>query len=70
MILLGNDYSAEIETGRLDAGHGLLIHNDKGRYFQTDKKYDLLISGDTKCAYPIGIQNKNAFIVGKNQWRE
>jgi hypothetical protein len=67
MILLGNDYSAEIETGRMDAGHGLLIHNDKGRYFQTDKKYDLLISGDTKCAYPIGIQNKNAFIVGKNQ---
>ena len=69
LLLAGNDYSTEVETGRNDAGIGLLLRNQGGTSF---KSIPVLISGfyvpgDVKCVKRITINNKPCFIAGKNQ---
>jgi hypothetical protein len=66
ILLLGNDYSAEIETGRMDAGKGLWILNQEGNQFKTAQQCELIIKGDVKTAQPILIQGKKHYLIGKN----
>jgi enediyne biosynthesis protein E4 len=71
LLLAGNDYSTEVETGRNDAGIGLLLRNQGGTSF---KSIPVSISGfylpgDVKCVKRITINNKTCFIAGKNQGR-
>lgn len=66
ILLLGNDYSAEIETGRMDAGKGLWILNQEGKQFKTAQQCELIIKGDVKTAQPILIQGKKHYLIGKN----
>ena len=69
LLVAGNDYSSEVETGRNDAGIGLLLKSTG-----TDKFLPVpvtqggcYIPGDVKCLKKIMIHNKSCIIVGRNQ---
>lgn len=66
LLIMGNDYSAEIETGRMDAGKGLWILNLEGKQFKTNSSCELIIKGDVKTVQPIFVKGKKHFLVGKN----
>jgi hypothetical protein len=69
IIVAGNDYSAEVETGRNDAGIGLLMKNNGNRKFKSvvQNQSGLNISGDVKCIKQITVAGKKCLLIGKNQ---
>jgi enediyne biosynthesis protein E4 len=67
LLLVGNDYSAELETGINDAGIGLCLIGSKNGSFATDAAFDCYIPGDTRIINQIKIDGKWAYLVGKNQ---
>jgi enediyne biosynthesis protein E4 len=69
IIIAGNDYSSEVETGRYDAGIGLAIKNVGNQKYKslTANESGINISGDVKTLKTIIINGKPCFIVGKNQ---
>ena len=69
ILLAGNDYSTEVETGRNDAGIGLMLKYLGGGKFKTLSyvQSGFYVPGDVKCMLPITIGNKSCLIVGKNQ---
>ncbi|MBK7957341.1 MAG: FG-GAP repeat protein [Bacteroidetes bacterium] len=68
IILAGNTYAMEIETGQNDAGTGLILENRGKGYFksQTFQENGFFIPGDVKCFMPIEIQGKFTLIAAKN----
>ncbi len=68
LLLAGNNYSAEVETGRNDAGIGLtLINKGNGAFFTLPVlQSGFFFLGDVKCLEKIILNKKEAFIVGKN----
>ncbi len=69
ILLCGNDYSTEVETGRNDAGIGLLL---VGKGNQTYSPVDVLTSnfyvpGDSRCMEKIRVGHLDAFLIGKNK---
>ncbi len=68
LLLNGNDYSTEVETGRNDAGIGLLLLGEGNSEFKSIpvSKSGFFTQGDVKCMEKITIKNSPCFIVGKN----
>ena len=50
LILVGNDYNTEVETGRLDAGNGLIFNLSKNS-IRTAKRSGLDLSGDMRKVF-------------------
>jgi enediyne biosynthesis protein E4 len=68
LLLAGNDYSTEVETGRNDAGVGLMLKGKKDASYQsiTLSNSGYFVPGDVKCTYPIRIGMKDCLLVGRN----
>ena len=71
MLLAGNDYSTEVETGRNDAGIGLfLIGIGDGTFKSVSAENSgFYIPGDVKAMEEITINQKPCFVVSKNRDR-
>lgn len=69
LLLAGNDYSTEVETGRNDAGIGLLLFgNGKGDFKPVPvTESGFYVPGDVKCLESISIKGNRCFIAGKNK---
>lgn len=69
ILVAGNDFSSEVETGRNDAGVGLyLIGLGKGTFKpMAPVSSGLFIPGDVKSMVPMTIANKIHYVIGKNQ---
>jgi len=69
LLLAGNDYSTEVETGRNDAGIGLLLLGDgKGDFKPVSVlQSGFYVPGDVKCLERIMINGKRCYIAGKNK---
>lgn len=65
LLLSGNEYGVEIESGRIDAGRGCVLRRQDNQYqpiYHTG--YETL--GDVKSVHRITIRGEAAWIVGKN----
>ena len=71
MLLAGNDYSTEVETGRNDAGIGLLLIGIGDGNFKSvsAEKSGFYIPGDVKAMEEITINRKPCFVDSKNRDR-
>lgn len=67
LILSGNDYGAEIETGRNDAGIGLVLFGNSSGQWKNETKSGFYTPGDVRTVLPIQINAKQSWIVLKNQ---
>jgi len=69
LLLSGNDFSTEIETGRKDAGIGLFLSGQGNNKFKSLPVLEsgFYTPGDVKCMKKIIINNKPCIIIGKNQ---
>jgi hypothetical protein len=68
LLFAGNNYNTEVETGRNDAGIGLvLIGKGNGEFTSMPPiNSGFYIPGDVKCLEKITINGKAAYIAGKN----
>lgn len=66
LLLAGNDYNVEIETGRLDAGQGVVLENLDNKDFIVNHSNNFNMSGDVKSILPIKIKGEDALIIGRN----
>jgi len=66
LLLGGNDYNIEIETGRLDAGHGVILENVSDGNFSINHSNNFNLSGDVKVVRPITISGERALLIGRN----
>ncbi len=69
LLLAGNDYSTEVETGRNDAGIGLaLLGKGNGTFTSMSvTQSGFFIPGDVKCLEKIIVGGKTVFVAGKNK---
>ncbi len=69
LLVAGNDYSTEVESGRNDAGIGLFLKNFGNNKFRavSVNQSGFFVPGDVKYMKRIKINNKPCFIIGKNQ---
>lgn len=69
ILAAGNDYATEIESGRNDAGIGLVLNGQTTGKFKPMPvtQTGFYVPGDVKCMRKIKINNKPCIIVGKNQ---
>ena len=71
LVVAGNLYQSEIETGRADAGTGQVILNQGDRKFRTLRVYEagLYLPGDVKTLETIklGKEQQKGFLVGRNR---
>jgi hypothetical protein len=69
LILAGNDFSSEVETGRNDAGIGLYLAGMGDGQFKAmpTTESDLFVPGDVKTSVPIRVGNETLYVVGKNR---
>ena len=69
LLIAGNDYSTEVETGRGDAGIGLFLKRERGSDFKSIPvtQSGFYVPGDVKCMKSIIIHSKPSIIIGKNQ---
>ncbi len=69
ILLAGNNYSTEVETGRNDAGIGLaLIGRGDGSFGSLPvTQSGFFVPGDVKCLEKIIVGGKTIFIAGKNK---
>ena len=65
LIIAGNEYQAESNTGRYDASYGLLLKgNGKGNFTAVDiAGSGLIIDGDTKDMKVITVKNKGKLLL-------
>ena len=66
LLLSGNDYNIEIESGRLDAGKGVVFENRGEGNFIPIYNSGYITLGDVKIVKPIQINRQKAYLVGKN----
>ncbi len=68
IILVGNNYGMQVESGRIDAGTGLVLLGDGTGNFQPMKSIDsgFWANGDTRDLAPIIINGKKHFLVAVN----
>lgn len=68
ILLGGNNFSTEVETGRDDAGIGLVLKG-KGNFVFAPTSVNesgFFIPGDVKQIMPIQINNKKHYLIGNN----
>jgi enediyne biosynthesis protein E4 len=68
ILLAGNNYETEVETGRDDASIGIMLRGvESGKFKSVDvAQSGFNAFGNVRCMEPIIINNKQAFIIGKN----
>ncbi|WNH09204.1 FG-GAP repeat domain-containing protein [Thalassobellus suaedae] len=68
LLLVGNDYNTEVNSGRYDASIGhVLINDGKGSFkLLNNKDSGFSIIGDSKSIVKVQIKNKSLILVGKN----
>jgi enediyne biosynthesis protein E4 len=69
LLIAGNDYGMEVETGRYDAGNGLLLQNKGGGQFKAvaGRTSGFWAPGDARRVQPIALANgKKAVLVANN----
>ncbi|MEO8147350.1 MAG: hypothetical protein ABI723_06925 [Bacteroidia bacterium] len=68
LLLCGNNYAIEVETGRNDAGIGLVLLGTGNGEFKSIPvtQSGFFIPGNVKCLQKIMIKDKPAYIAGKN----
>lgn len=69
LVVAGNDFSSEVETGRNDAGIGLFLEGLGDGNFKAihNLSSGLFAPGDVKSMVPITIGQTIHLVVGKNQ---
>ncbi len=69
MVLSGNLYQSEIETGRADAGIGVVLINKGNREFEalTPHASGLFVQGDVKSSTKVKSKDKMLMVFGKNR---
>ncbi len=69
IIVAGNLYQSEIETGRADAGTGLVMINKGNRTFEPLNVYEsgLYVPGDVKSLNQLVINDENYMFIGINK---
>ncbi len=68
LVVGGNDYSTEVESGRNDAGIGLFLEGTNSKFkAEVVTQSGFYIPGDVKCMKKITVHNKPCIIVGKNK---
>lgn len=67
-ILIGNSYSPEVETGRYDAGTGLLLNNNgKGQFVTLNsQKTGLFTPHDARKIKMIGVEGDKSLVLVAN----
>lgn len=66
ILLAGNDVEIKSQPGRLDAFHGLILLNDKKRFFTIKKKRSFDISGAARNIEKININGIEYYIITIN----
>lgn len=66
LILIGNLHEISTQLGRLDALQGLVLENNGGGSFSWAPELALPVSGAGRVIEPLRIQNKEHFIIGRN----
>jgi len=68
LLLVGNNYSTEVETGRNDAGIGMVLQNAGNNNYKMIPvtSSGFYVPGDVKCLKKITIAGKPCIIAGKN----
>lgn len=66
LLLAGNDYHIEIESGRMDAGQGVVLINKDNKDFEVNHSNNFNLWGDVKLIKPITIQGKKSLLIGRN----
>jgi hypothetical protein len=69
LIAVGNLYQSEIETGRADAGVGVVLINKGDRKFENlpTTMSGLFAEGDVKSMVMIDHKNSKRLVIGKNK---
>ena len=68
VILIGNNYSTEVNEGRYDASIGnVLINNGGGKFELLDSKISgFAVTGDSKSIVKVNATNKSLILIGRN----
>ena len=68
LIIVGNNYGIQVESGRIDAGTGMVLLGDGTGNFSAVQSIDsgLWADGDARDIEPILINGKKHFIVAEN----
>lgn len=68
LLLAGNEYATEVETGRIDAGIGLYLKGKGGNKFQAETVLNsgFYLPEDVKQVKRIKIANQNCYIAVRN----
>ena len=68
IIIVGNHYGAEVETGRYDAGYGLLLLGDGKHTYKPSEPSNsgVHIPLDSRSIRPLNINNEKDIIVITN----
>lgn len=71
LVIAGNWYPAEVETGRADAGAGLaLLGNGRGEFTITDSiRHGLYVGGDVRDLQWVQSKDSSFLVVAKNDDR-
>jgi hypothetical protein len=69
VLLAGNEYNTEVETGRIDAGIGVLLKGSKEFKYKAVPvtQSGFFVSGDVRQIQPIKINGNNSYIVPRNR---
>lgn len=65
LLLVGNNYQMDIETGQMDAGIGLILSNNNENW-KPIYHHGFYANGDVKTMIPILIKGKKSLLIGKN----
>tara|TARA_B100000446_G_scaffold12324_1_gene10846 strand:- start:1776 stop:5084 length:3309 start_codon:yes stop_codon:yes gene_type:complete len=68
LLLVGNDYSAEVNGGRYDASFGTTLINTKdGNFTEVSReKSGFTVAGDSKSIVKVSTKDSNLILVGRN----
>lgn len=68
LLLVGNDYSAEVNGGRYDASFGTALINTKdGNFAEVSReKSGFKVAGDSKSIVKVSTKESNLILVGRN----
>lgn len=68
LLLAGNEYATEVETGRIDAGNGLFLKGKGGNRFQTLslRQSGFFVPGDVKHLQPLRLGKSWAVLAARN----
>ncbi|MEC8684077.1 MAG: hypothetical protein VXX80_10385, partial [Bacteroidota bacterium] len=68
LLLVGNDYSAEVNGGRYDASFGTTLLNTQDGDFKElpRKRSGFTLKGDSKSIVKVTVKNDDLILVGRN----